>query len=102
VHILLCQPKLGTAQTGAGCRPPANAPNRGVALADSVLSFDSFETHERIHMNNEAGFRLSRLADHKKHVLRVRIGVMIVLCALPVAVALAKAGVTTLARVSVL
>lgn len=51
-------------------------------------------------MNNEAGFRLSRLADHKKHVMRVRIGVMIVLCALPVAVALAKAGVTTLVRVS--
>ena len=48
-------------------------------------------------MNNEAGFRLSRLADHKKHARRVRIGVMLVLCALPVAVALARAGVTTLA-----
>jgi hypothetical protein len=48
-------------------------------------------------MNYEAGFRLSRLADHKKHARRVRIGVMLVLCALPVAVALAKAAVTTLA-----
>lgn len=48
-------------------------------------------------MNNEAGFRLSRLADHKRHVRRVRIGVMLVLCALPVAVALAEAGVATLA-----
>jgi hypothetical protein len=66
-------------------------------MAGSVLSFDSFEMHERISMNNEAGFRLSRLADHKKHVRRVRIGVMLVLCALPVAVALARAGVTTLA-----
>ena len=53
-------------------------------------------------MNNEAGFRLSRLADHKKHARRVRIGVMLVLCALPVAVALAKAGVTTLVHVSAL
>ncbi|WP_156116626.1 hypothetical protein [Massilia sp. 9096] len=45
-------------------------------------------------MNNEAGFRLSRLAHHKKNARRVRIGVMIVLCALPVALALAKATVT--------
>lgn len=52
-------------------------------------------------MNNEAGFRLSRLAEHKKYVRRVRIGVMLVLCALPVAVALAQAS-TTLARGSAL
>ena len=48
-------------------------------------------------MNNEAGYRLSRLAEQKKYARRVRIGVMLVLCALPVAVALAKAAVTTLA-----
>jgi len=53
-------------------------------------------------MNSEAGFRLSRLAEHKRNALRVRIGVMLVLCALPVAVALAKAGVTTLAVVPAL
>jgi hypothetical protein len=98
----MCQPKLSILH--AGCRPLAacRRANRGAGLAGSVLSFDSFATHERIHMNNEAGFRLSRLADHKKHVMRVRIGVMLVLCALPVAVALAKAGVTTLVHVSAL
>jgi hypothetical protein len=45
-------------------------------------------------MNNEAGFRLSRLAEHKRNARRVRIGVMLVLCALPVALALAQATVT--------
>jgi hypothetical protein len=45
-------------------------------------------------MNNEAGFRLTRLAEHRKNARRVRIGVMLVLCALPVAMALAQASVT--------
>jgi hypothetical protein len=50
-------------------------------------------------MNHDAGIRLSRLTEQKQRARRVRIGVMLVLCALPVAVALAKAGVT-LARVT--
>jgi hypothetical protein len=93
-------PSLGSmrsVRTGVGRRPPAKAFNRDASSAGSVLSFDSFDTHERISMNNEAGYRLSRLAEQKKHARRVRIGVMLVLCALPVAVALAKAGVSTLA-----
>lgn len=53
-------------------------------------------------MNNDAGFRVSRLAEQKQRARRVRIGVMLVLCALPVAMALAKSGVTTLVRVSAL
>lgn len=48
-------------------------------------------------MSKDAGFRISRLAEQKQRARRVRIGVMLVLCALPVAMALAKAGVTTLA-----
>jgi hypothetical protein len=48
-------------------------------------------------MNNEAGFRLTRLAEHRKNARRVRIGVMLVLCALPVALALARASVTVAA-----
>lgn len=43
-------------------------------------------------MSTEAGTRLFRLAEHRKHARRVRIGVMIVLCALPVAMALARTG----------
>jgi hypothetical protein len=50
-------------------------------------------------MNHDAGFRVSRLAEQKQRARRVRIGVMFVLCALPVAMALAKS-VTTLVRVS--
>jgi hypothetical protein len=41
-------------------------------------------------MNHDAGFRVSRLVEHKQRARRVRIGVMIVLCALPVAMAFAK------------
>jgi hypothetical protein len=52
-------------------------------------------------MNNDAGFRVSRLAEQKQRARRVRIGVMIVLCALPVAMALAQT-VTTLVRVPAL
>jgi hypothetical protein len=48
-------------------------------------------TDERTSMNTDAGFRLSRFAQQKQRARRVRIGVMLVLCALPVAVALAKA-----------
>lgn len=51
-------------------------------------------------MNHEAGFRISRLVEQKQRARRVRIGVMLALCVLPVAVAFAKAGITTLARVS--
>jgi hypothetical protein len=43
-------------------------------------------------MNTDAGTRISRFARQKQRALRVRIGVMLVLCALPVAFALAKAG----------
>lgn len=50
-------------------------------------------------MNMEAGARISRLAEKKQRARRVRIGVMLVLCALPFAVAFAQ-GVTTLAHVS--
>lgn len=48
-------------------------------------------------MSKHAGFRISRLAEQKLRARRVRIGVMLVLCALPVAMALAKAGAATLA-----
>ena len=41
-------------------------------------------------MNRDKGFRLSRLSQHKQRARRVRIGVVLVLCALPVAMALAK------------
>lgn len=51
-------------------------------------------------MNNEAGDQISRLEEQKQRALRVRIGVMLALCALPVALAFAKAGVTALAHVS--
>jgi hypothetical protein len=49
-----------------------------------------FVTHERIAMNSTPGFRLSRFARQKQRARRVRIGVMLVLCALPVAVAFAS------------
>jgi len=41
-------------------------------------------------MNSYPGFRLSRFAQQKQRARRVRIGVMLVLCALPVAVAFAS------------
>lgn len=53
-------------------------------------------------MNQDAGFRVSRLEEQKQRARRVRIGVMLVLCALPVAMALAKTGVTSLVRVATL
>ncbi|WP_267876959.1 hypothetical protein [Massilia rhizosphaerae] len=40
-------------------------------------------------MSKVAGFRVSRLEEHKQRARRVRIGVMLVLCALPVAMVLA-------------
>jgi len=49
-------------------------------------------------MNSDPGFRLSRFAQQKQRARRVRIGVMLVLCALPVAVALAS--IPTLAQAS--
>jgi hypothetical protein len=52
-------------------------------------------------MNYDAGIRVSRLAEQKQRARRVRIGVMIVLCALPVAMAFAGT-ITTLVRVSAL
>lgn len=47
-------------------------------------------------MNNDAGVRISRYAEQKLRARRVRIGVMLVLCALPVAFALANNAITTL------
>jgi len=41
-------------------------------------------------MNSHPGFRLSRFAQQKQRARRVRIGVMLVLCALPMAVAFAS------------
>lgn len=43
-------------------------------------------------MSTEAGSRLGRFTEQKKHARRVRIGVMLVLCALPMAMALARTG----------
>lgn len=43
-------------------------------------------------MSTAEGFRLSRFSQHKQRARRVRIGVMLVLCALPVAMALARTG----------
>jgi hypothetical protein len=43
-------------------------------------------------MTNDKGNRLSRLSRQKQRARRVRIGVVLVLCALPVAMALAKSG----------
>jgi hypothetical protein len=51
-------------------------------------------------MSKDAGFRVSRLEEQKQRARRVRIGVIFVLCALPVAMALAHPMVTTLVRVS--
>ncbi len=48
-------------------------------------------------MNNLAGDRISRLEEQKQRARRVRIGVMLALCALPVALAFAR-GVTALAH----
>jgi hypothetical protein len=47
-------------------------------------------------MNTDTGLRLSRFSQQKQRARRVRIGVMLVLCALPVAMALAKSGLGTL------
>ncbi|RYE74458.1 MAG: hypothetical protein EOO80_17200 [Oxalobacteraceae bacterium] len=49
-----------------------------------------FIMHERTSMKSDPGFRLSRFAEQKLRARRVRIGVMLVLCALPVAVAFAS------------
>jgi hypothetical protein len=43
-------------------------------------------------MSNAKGFRLSRFSQQKRRARRVRIGVVLVLCALPVAMALARSG----------
>jgi hypothetical protein len=43
-------------------------------------------------MTTDKGFRLSRFSQHKQRARRVRIGVVLVLCALPVAMALARTG----------
>jgi len=53
-------------------------------------------------MSKDAGFRVSRLVEQRQRARRVRIGVMFVLCALPVAMALAKSGVVTLVRTAAL
>ena len=45
-------------------------------------------------MTPDKGFRLSRFSQHKLRARRVRIGVVLVLCALPVAMALAKSGLS--------
>ena len=45
-------------------------------------------------MTPHKGFRLSRLSQQKQRARRVRIGVVLVLCALPVAMALAKSGLS--------
>jgi hypothetical protein len=45
---------------------------------------------EMTFMSRDAGFRVSRLEEQKQRARRVRIGVMLVLCALPVAMALAR------------
>jgi hypothetical protein len=66
------------------------------------IMIDFFIKNERTSMNTDAGLRLSRFAQQKQRARRVRIGVMLVLCALPVAVALAKATIPALAHVSVL
>jgi hypothetical protein len=47
-------------------------------------------------MSTDAGFRSSRFEQQKQRARRVRIGVMLVLCALPVAFALASTAITTL------
>jgi hypothetical protein len=66
------------------------------------IMIGSFISHERTSMSKDAGFRVSRLEEQKQRARRVRIGVMIVLCALPMAMALAHPAVKTLVRVSVL
>ena len=43
-------------------------------------------------MDYDKGLRLTRLSQQKQRARRVRIGVMLVLCALPVAMALARSG----------
>jgi hypothetical protein len=44
-------------------------------------------------MTPAKGFRLSRFSQQKQRARRVRIGVVLVLCALPVAMALAKSAI---------
>jgi hypothetical protein len=43
-------------------------------------------------MNTAKGLRLSRFSQQRLRARRVRIGVVLVLCALPVAMALARTG----------
>ena len=43
-------------------------------------------------MNTAKGVRLSRFSQQKQRARRVRIGVVLFLCALPVAMALARSG----------
>jgi hypothetical protein len=57
-----------------------------------------FTTHERTSMNNAAGVRISRLTEQKQRARRVRIGVVLALCALPFALAFAKAAAATLGQ----
>jgi hypothetical protein len=45
-------------------------------------------------MTPHKGFRLSRFSQQKQRARRIRIGVVLVLCALPVAMALAKSGLS--------
>jgi hypothetical protein len=45
-------------------------------------------------MSIAKGIRLSRFSEQKQRARRVRIGVVLVLCALPVAMALAKSSVS--------
>jgi hypothetical protein len=65
---------------------------RGAGFAAGVLSFSIFNALERAVMSTDKGFRLSRFSQQKQRARRVRIGVVLVLCALPVAMALARTG----------
>jgi hypothetical protein len=49
-------------------------------------------------MTTDKGFRQSRLSQQKQRARRVRIGVVLVLCALPVAMALAKSSLGSLVQ----
>jgi hypothetical protein len=80
----------------------AGATIRVAGFSKFILLFGQLISHERTSMNYDAGLRVSRLAEQKQRARRMRIGVMLVLCALPVAMAFAKPLVTTLARVSAL
>jgi hypothetical protein len=64
---------------------------RGAGFVASVLSFRILNANERTSMITGKGSRLSRLSQQKQRAFRVRLGVVLVLCALPVALALAEA-----------